>query len=304
MIFARREARALRAEGMEVDTFYLRSRTSPAGLAAEFVRFRRELRRAAPDVVHAHFGTVTALFAALGAGGLPLVITYRGSDLNRSPRGKFRAAAGRLLSQLAALKAARIVCVSGQLRDRLWWRRAGVTILPSGVDPEVFFPEPRGAARRRLGWSETERVVLFNSGHDRHIKRLDLAEAAVSRARRRLPGLRLEVMDGAAPAERVPWLMNAADCLLLTSETEGSPTVVQEALACDLPIVSVAVGDAPERLSGVRHTRIVERDVGALATAVAEIVTAPLRTDGHRKIHEFSARRNAARLRELYLELA
>jgi len=46
------------------------------------------------------------------------------------------------------------------------------------------------------------------------------------------------------------WL-NASNVLLLTSLHEGSPTVVKEALACGLPVVSVDVGDVAERIEGI-----------------------------------------------------
>ena len=128
------------------------------------------------------------MFAALGAGRIPLVITYRGSDLNRLPTARgMRPAAGRLLSQIAALRAARIVCVSRQLKDLLWWRRARVVILPSGVDPEFF--RPAAGSRCGSNWVGRRRsaVVLFNAGRDPRNKRLDLAENAVPEARRWSP---------------------------------------------------------------------------------------------------------------------
>jgi teichuronic acid biosynthesis glycosyltransferase TuaC len=309
MIFVRRQAQTLASEGIEASLFYLGSRTSPRRLLAEFRRFRSELVRLRPAVIHAHFGTVTALFAALAAGTLPLVITYRGSDLNPAPKSyrsqaKARAAFGRVFSQLAALRAQRIVCVSRQLRDRLWWRRNKVTILPSGVDPEVFHPEPRALARLRLGWSDQERVALFNAGHDVLVKGLDLAQAAVASARGAVPALRLEILDGNVRPALLPEMMNAADCLLLTSVSEGSPTVVQEALACDLPIVSVQVGDIVERLEGVRDSTVAPSDASVLGRALVHMVEPPRRSNGSLKVAEFSARRIAQRLKEIYLELA
>jgi glycosyltransferase involved in cell wall biosynthesis len=252
---------------------------------------------------------MTGLFSALASGFLPLVITYRGSDLNPPPASygwpaKVRARCGLLLSQVAALRAQRIVCVSRQLRDRLWWRRSVVTILPSGVDAEVFCPESRALARRRLGWSDAERVVLFNAGHDARVKRLELAQADVVEARREVPVLRLEILDGRVRPAAVPVLMNAADCLLLTSAVEGSPTVVQEALACDLPIVSVAVGDVVERLHGVRGSTVVAPDAAGIGRALARMVEPPRRSNGRRKVPEFGARRIALELREIYKGLA
>jgi teichuronic acid biosynthesis glycosyltransferase TuaC len=284
MIFVRRQAASLAQEGIEVECFYLHSRTSPRELARAFPQLRRRIREFQPSLIHAHFGTVTAALAALAAGKLPLVITYRGGDLNRVPRmlrgaatTTLRGWAGRLLSQLAALRAAGIVCVSQGLRERLWWRRSRVTVLPSGVDGELFHPEPRPAARARLHWSGEEPVVLFNAGHNAHIKRLDLAEQSAAVARQFLPGLRLEVLRGDTDPGLVPTFMNASDCLLITSDSEGSPTVLQEALACALPVVSVAVGDAVERLRGVRPSRIVSRDPQVIGRALAELAGSPER---------------------------
>src|SRR5262249_35210659 len=130
MIFARREAAALRERGIEIREFFLTSRTSLPGLVQELRRFRNEIHSFAPDLVHAQFGTITAMFVALGATGRPMVVTYRGSDLNPRPgAARVRAVVTRLLSQFAALRARRIVCVSRELRARLWWRRARVTVL-------------------------------------------------------------------------------------------------------------------------------------------------------------------------------
>ena len=305
MIFARRQAAALAAQGFRVEVFYLGSRTSVRALYVEFRRFRRLLQAFGPQVIHAQYGTVTAMFAALGAGRIPLVITYRGSDLNRLPTAPgLRPAAARMLSQLAALRAAHIVCVSRRLKHLLWWRRARVTILPSGVDPAEFRPQFPKPLRAELGWREEERVVLFNAGRDARNKRLDLATSAVEQARRYFPNIRLEVLDGNVEPERVPAMMNAANCLLVTSDAEGSPTVVQEALATNLPVVSVDVGDVAERLEGVRCSRVTGRDPHALGCALAEILNAPRRSDGRASVHQVSFTRIARETGQLYSKIA
>jgi teichuronic acid biosynthesis glycosyltransferase TuaC len=312
MIFARRQAESLQRQGVEVNLFHLRSRTSLLELAREWRRFRRRVRRVNPQVIHAQFGTMTAWFAAWGVTlsnpRRPLVITYRGSDLNPVPESAgwwatLRATAGRGLSQLAALRASRIVCVSRELRGRLWWRREIAVVMPSGVDAEVFRPEPRARARGRLGWGESERVVLFNAGHNPGLKRLDLATQAVLLVPDFLDGARLEVLDGRTPPDRMPELLNAADCLLLTSDREGSSTILQEALACNLPVVSVNAGDSAERLAGVRHCALVERDPAVIAVELARVLRVPVRSNGREKVREFSTHRIAGELHRIYLEL-
>jgi glycosyltransferase involved in cell wall biosynthesis len=303
MVFARRQASALASRGISVECFYLRSRTSPRILLAEVERFRQVRAAFLPDLVHAHFGTVTALFAVLFSGRAPVMITYRGSDLNvvtsnNGPRAWF----GRLFSQAAALGASRILCVSGKLRDRLWWRRNRVTILPSGVDPAVFCPIPRTEARQQLNWPDEDLVVLFNAGHDVRNKRLDLAQAAFAKVQINLPQARLHILAGEVSPEQVPVLMNAADCLLVTSDAEGSPTVVQEAIATNLPVVSVDVGDVAERLRGISETSMVARDPSALAAAVTAILLRRARSNGRRRVREIDASHIADELAHLYLE--
>ncbi len=121
-------------------------------------------------------------------------------------------------------------------------------------------------------------------------------------ARDTLPDLRLEILNGEVDPLRVPELMNASDCLLIASDTEGSPTVLQEALACGLPVVSVDVGDVAARLAGVSNTCIVPRDAAAIAHALVELTTLPLRSNGPAGVDDFSSRRIAQRLCGLYRE--
>ena len=262
---------------------------------------RAMIRRFRPDVLHAHFGTVTGFFTVATSGRLPVVITYRGGDLNRVPASDgLRAALGRTLSQFAALGATRIVCVSAHLKERLWWRRDRTAILPSGVDIDVFRPQSRALARQQLNWCEHIPIILFNAGHDARNKRLDLAEDALDILRRQLPNVRMEILNGNTLPATVPMLMNAADCLLVTSDSEGSPTIVQEALATNLPIVSVAVGDVIERLRGVSETRIVARDPGVLSAALFEILIDGRRSNGRECSRDISAEHVAGELARLY----
>jgi teichuronic acid biosynthesis glycosyltransferase TuaC len=146
--------------------------------------------------------------------------------------------------------------------------------------------------------------VLFNAGYNPGLKRLDLARQAVALVEGFLGDVRLEVLDGLTPPDRVPERLNAADCLLLTSDREGSSTLLQEALACNLPVVSVNAGDSRERLSGVQHCAVVEREVPAIAVELARVLGVPVRSNGREKMREFSAHRIAGELHRIYLEVS
>ena len=300
MIFAKRQVAAIQGSGIACESFLLSSRTSPIRLWMEYRRFRTLVKDFQPDVVHAHFGTVTALFTAFVA-QVPIVITFRGSDLNPAPGDNaIRSWIGRVFSQLAALRAARIICVSDQIRDRLWWRRERTAVIPSGVDTKLFFARPRNEARARLGWPEAEQVVVFNAGSNPVGKRLDLARLAAAEAEKICGPIRLMVLTGQVPPTEMPFYLSAADSLLFTSDWEGSPNVVKEALACGLPVVSVDVGDVRKRISGCRHSRVVERSPGALGGALAEVIMAKAREHDAPLMSEVSDAAIAAKISAIY----
>lgn len=303
MPFVRREAQALRAAGHAVEIAgFDNGSYLPWRFAAEVLKLRAAVRRFRPDVVHAQFGKFNALAAALAAGRAPLVVTFRGTDINRNSRySTLRSALGVAASQLAALAARAVVCVSGEIASKLWTKNS--VVIPTGVDTRVFAPGDRAAARKRLGFSERERIVLFNAGRNPAVKDPQLAAAAVAEARRALGEVRFVVLEGDVAADDIPLYMNAADVLLVTSRTEGSPTVVQEAMACNLPVVSVDVGDVRERLAGVLHCELASRDPAALGAALARVLREPRRSDGRAHAEAISVEAIAARLGPIYASL-
>ena len=280
MVFVRRQISGLVGIGVNAETFILRSRTSVASLVTDAVSLRALLKTGAFQIIHAQFGTMTSFFTGLCA-RLPLVITFRGSDLNPCPTmPQFRWAAGHLMSQLSATRAAAAICVSRQLCDRLWWSTGRVHIIPSGIDTTAFFPAAQCDARRRLGWAPDTLTVLFNAGATPAGKRKDLALAAVDAARESFPGLRLVVLDGTVAPSQVPDYLNASDCLLFTSDWEGSPNIVKEAMACNLPVVSVDVGDVRELFGAVEGLVVADRTPSALGRALTSVLCRRQRSNG------------------------
>src|SRR5262245_20061224 len=82
MIFARRQLNSLRTLNVDSHPFFLNAGHSPRRLFKRWLDLRREIAHLKPDLIHAHYGTITALLCALATTRVPLVITFRGSDLN------------------------------------------------------------------------------------------------------------------------------------------------------------------------------------------------------------------------------
>jgi teichuronic acid biosynthesis glycosyltransferase TuaC len=94
--------------------------------------------------------------------------------------------------------------------------------------------------------------------------------------------------------------MNACDVLVLTSDFEGSPMVVKEAMATNLPVVSVRVGDVPDLIGTTPGCALAERDPADIAAKLVAVLRERQRTDGRDRIDYLHHDRTARRVLEVY----
>jgi glycosyltransferase involved in cell wall biosynthesis len=293
-VYVERQVQSLREAGVAIETFDLGASHSPTHLFRKWLELRRSVRAFNPHIVHARYGTVTAALSVLS--GRPTIVTFCGSDLNTGASvSELRSLTGRLLSNLAALKAERLICVSEGLRSAMWWRSGRAIVIPDGVDMDLFSPGRQDVARRELNWNPDARIVLFNLGDDAKKKGFDLAQAGIEAARARITGIELKIVQHVQPPQ-MPAYYRAADALLCTSLNEGSPNVVKEALACNLPVVSVPVGDVEQRLIGVKPSAVVPRDAEEIGKALADIFVSKQRCNGREHVTALALQEIAQRV--------
>ncbi len=269
--YVKRQADSLEAAGVRVDVHAIRGYADRWAYGTSARRIAGLNRGCDYDVIHAHYGHA-GVIARLQVQA-PIVVTYWGSDLlgKRTPsdsitvKSRIEAAVFRQLARVASAT----ITQSQQMEEVLPAACRGRNhVLPAGIDLERFRPLPREQARRRLDWPLQEQVVLFAGNPELAVKNHPLAEATLARLARDRPGVRLRVAWGNPPDE-MPLFMSAADALLLPSRSEGSPNVVKEAMAAELPVVATPVGDVSELLAGVPGCSVCPADPAELAVGLA-----------------------------------
>jgi glycosyltransferase involved in cell wall biosynthesis len=237
----------------------------------------------------------------------PVIVTFHGSDLLgqpfERPLRRFFAAGGILASKQAATQCDGIVVVAKHLIEKLPKDipSSRIQVIPCGIDLGLFKPLDQTCCRQQLGWSQGVFHILFQATGD-PVKRPELAVAAVEKLREQGVKVELHYLRGVEYGQVPVWL-NASDALLVTSHHEGSPTIVKEALACNLPIVSVPVGDIPRMIQGLDGCYLSDPEAKELAVRLQNVRMHPVRIAGRARVHDVSADHCACRLGQFYKQV-
>jgi glycosyltransferase involved in cell wall biosynthesis len=297
--FVRAQMESLRPLGVEFDVLFANGRESKWNYLRGVRQVRRQLRAKRYDLIHAHFG-LSGWVARLQF-RVPVVVSFMGDDvLGRPARsgritfaGHFLRISGFILARLATS----VIVKSRQMACKL--RMPSAHVIPNGVDLSLFRPMEQAQARKVLGLDRGKKFVLFPYNPKEARKRFDLIQAAVALAREKVPALELLVARG-LPQDQIPLYMNAADVLVMASIFEGSPNAVKEAMATNLPVITVDVGDAAELIGPTPGCYLVRPDSGAMAEKIIEVCRRGGRTNGRDWIHKLSMEAVAEQIVKVY----
>ncbi|MCA9469859.1 MAG: glycosyltransferase [Nitrospira sp.] len=307
--FIEQQIKGLRKIGLEVEVLFLdRLREGMRVYRSAGKKVLSCIEKFEPHIIHIMYGGVMADVVTKAAASHPTVVTFHGSDLlGENLSGgwrKFISRFGVYSSWKAAKRARRIIVVSKVLQYALpeFIDRSKVRIIPCGIDLDRFNVMDRKSSCEKLGWDCSSFHILFNGNSNDPVKRPQLARKAVFALYEFGVKAEFHEMRGVPNTEVSKWL-NASDVVLLTSLHEGSPTIIKEALACNLPVVSVDVGDVRERVEGVEGCHIATPEVKSLAEKLILVYQRGIRIDGRTRVQELSLENVACRLVSLYKEI-
>lgn len=260
--FLKTELFALKESLCEVKPFFFTKRNSLIGFLKSLNELNQMIKNFQPDLIHVNYGSSTSFLVLLAQKKCPWIISFGGSELlghpNKGIIWRLREIFAKNLSKISAFYADKIICVSNNLKQELKEKtQQKVSIIPRGVNINLFINKDKIGARKELGVSNDEKVVIFslprlNAG----VKNLELAQRTISILEKKYK-IKLIILNNYTQTEIIRFL-EAGDCLLVTSKHEGSPNIVKESMCMNLPIVSVDCGDVKERLKNVSNSYISE----------------------------------------------
>lgn len=269
--------------GIEAETLPLKKKSISA-LGA----MRRAMASWRPHIVNCH-SSIDHWLAAIGRIGLqprPAIVRTRHISApvsrNRPTRWLYNRGCEHVMTTSEAM-------VEELTADR-FLPPGHVTAVPTGIDIARFVPGDAAAARRALGidgpafifgivatlrsWKGHRflldalagqgggdvRLLIVGDGPQEENLRNQIAQLGIG-GRVQLAGRQEDV---------VPWLQAMDVFVLPSTDNEGVPQALLQAMACELPVIASAVGGIPEVLAGLEAgVQIAPRDAGVLAEAMA-----------------------------------
>lgn len=299
------------------------------------VKLWRLMRRLKPDVVHTH--TAKAGFVGRWAAWLARVPVRVHTFHGHVFHGYFGAAKTRFflaLERLTARLTDRLITISPALRDELSgvYRVAPAekfAVVPLGLELAQYAAAPRGMGTLRAAYQIPPDAPLIGIvGRIVPIKNHALFLEMASRVLQSQPdayflivgdgeerpaiealadrlGLRTRAVFTGWMRDLVP-VFSDLDLLVLSSNNEGTPTAIMQALAAGVPVVSTTVGGVPDLLRGGAWGRLVPPgDADGLAEAVLSALRDSALDPAIREavLAEYDAARLADSLAALYRTL-
>ena len=256
--FVVRQFNKLRQRGIDVDLVHVRGSGNILNYINNWLKVRRVLNNNTYDLIHAQWGqsALTVFFS-----GLPIVVTYRGDDLEGTINAKGQHGLNsyilRFVSGIVSLFSNFNIVVSSHLISKLWSRTTPIAIIPSGIDFSIIPAITKSEARQKFGFTDGKKIVLFPYNTSIVRKQFSLVKQSIDLLPDNLRSeVELFVLYG-VPQQIVLECMIASDFLIFASLHEGSPNVIKEAIACNLPIISVDVADVRDRIGLIPGCAIV-----------------------------------------------
>ena len=294
--FIKSQAESLKEQGLEIDYYPVKGK----GIKGYWdnIKFIKKISKEY-DIIHAHYGLI-GLLCALTLTRKPIVLSVMGSDAygsyNNEGKRLFSSCFIMFLTQLALIRADAVIAKSINIYKYIPNKKK-TEIIANGVNFSLFRPMDKDQCRRELKIDPNKRVVLFLANPNDPRKNFDLVKRAVQKMNE--PGLQL-INPYPIKHEDFVRYLNASDTFILTSYNEGSPNVIKEAMACNIPIISTRVGDVDEIIGKTEGCFLVDYNTDDIVKKINLSMSFDKRTTGRKDIAHLDSKVVAQKIIRIY----
>jgi len=175
--------------------------------------------------------------------------------------------------------------------------QAQFLILPAPIDLEKWTQQKPMINNRKEKW------VLFTSQRiSDPVKRYALCKKVIELANQSMHNIVLRTAVD-LPHAAMPAFVASCDAILCTSESEGWPNSIKEALACNVPFVSTDISDLAEIAAQEPSCRVCNPNAVDLARNLCEVLKMPRQNNLRRFVDPMDIKTSSRRLLSFYESL-
>lgn len=293
---------ALRAAGVEVEVIHPGPGPVFWRYLIAIIQIWLKVWRGNFAIVHGHYGQ-WCFFARL-QWKVPVVAAFLGDDL----LGTVTARGGHSRKGALIVRLSRWLCRHvdvALVKSEEMQVAAGcseVQVLPDGIDFKLFRPLERAQMREELGWKRDGYYVLFGNNPTIPVKNVQLARASIEYLAQQGVQAELVIANGLPQTQLVRYI-NACNAVILPSHAEGSPNIVKEAMACNVPVVTTDVGDVSDVIWSTRGCSVCPPNPEAFALGLLRAFQQREPTTGRADIAHLETSIIAQQMIELYRQI-
>ena len=290
------QGESIKNQGIDVDYYTIKGKGF-LGYLKNILPLKKKIKENQYELIHAHY-SLTAFAVLLSFPKVPIVVSFMGDDLLGSQRkdGSYtiRGKIEKKFSKIVSLFAACRIVKSKEMADKL----NKSIVIPNGVDFDRFKPIVKEKSLNKINLSDYNReYILFPANPDRDEKNYNLFNKALKELNNNLIS-ELKFID--VSNDITPFYYNASSVVVLTSYHEGSPNVIKEAMACNIPIVSTDVGDVREVIGKTKGCYITTFEPKDVADKIQKALVFNKRTTGREDIKHLESGVVAKKIIEVY----
>ena len=288
---------------------------------------RKCIRDFRPEILHAHYASSYGTLGAM-SGFHPFVISVWGSDVYDFPK---QSVITRLIFRYTLKKADRLLSTSHVMANEIGkYTRRNVTVVPFGIDPEVFKPltdrntpgrnefvigtvksleviygieillKAFGILRNRLPAVPLRLVIAGGGTQERNLKELAVNLGITDQV----------TFAGKVPHDRLPSILSTFDVFVALSRRESFGVALLEASSCELPVVATDIDGFREIIrDNVTGILVPVGNPEASATAIENLILNPDkravmgRNGRENVVHSFNWNDNVEQMFSIYQNL-